>query len=77
MNQSFEIGAIYCVRWNSSGDMLASCCSDGEAKVLDFKTGKELYKGKTQDYCELFIFNFTLLIAIRLCDFNLLHLREG
>jgi len=31
------------VRWNPSGDMIASASDDFTAKLLDFKTGKILH----------------------------------
>ena len=40
---------IRCVRWSPSGDMLASAAEDKKVKLLDFKTGKVLYTGKTSD----------------------------
>ena len=40
---------IYCVRWSSTGDMLASASNDTTAALLDFKTGKKIYTGKTSD----------------------------
>lgn len=40
---------IYCVRWKSNGDKLASSSKDGIINVLDFKTGETLFSGKTSD----------------------------
>ncbi len=40
---------IYCVRWNPSGDMIASSSKDKTVKLLDIKTGKVLYTGTTSD----------------------------
>jgi len=37
------------VRWNPSGDMIASASDDKTAKLLDFKTGKVLHTGTTSD----------------------------
>ena len=38
-----------CVRWNASGDMIASASADKTAALLDFKTGKKLYIGSTSN----------------------------
>ncbi len=35
------------MRWNPSGDMIASASSDNTAKLLDFKTGEVLHTGIT------------------------------
>ena len=43
----YYIGAINCVRWSPSGDMLASSSFDKTVALLDFKTGKKLYTGNT------------------------------
>lgn len=43
------LGWIYCVRWNQSGDMLASASSDNTVKLFDVKTGKVLHSGSTAD----------------------------
>ncbi len=50
-NYRFEniLDTIYCVRWNPSGDMIASASHDQTAKLLDFKTGKVLHTGTTPD----------------------------
>ena len=45
----YVIAQIYCVRWNPSGDMLASASHDQTVALLDFKAGKKLYTGKTSD----------------------------
>ncbi len=37
------------MRWNPSGDMIASASDDKTAKLLDFKTGKVLHTGNTSD----------------------------
>ena len=37
------------MRWDLSGDRLASVSKDRTIKVLDFKTGKVLYSGTTSD----------------------------
>lgn len=39
------LGEIRCVRWNPSGDMLASASYNQIAKLWDLKTEKELYTG--------------------------------
>ena len=44
-----KIGWINCVRWNANGDMLVTASNDKTAKLWDFKTGKMLYTGHTQD----------------------------
>ena len=43
------LGSINCVRWNPSGDMIASASRDEKIKLLDCKTGKVLYTGVTYD----------------------------
>ncbi len=50
-NYEFEnnLDCIYCVRWNPSGDMIASVSRDRKAKLLDFKTGKVLLTGTFSD----------------------------
>ncbi len=50
-NHQFEniLDYINCVRWNPSGDMIASASADQTAKLLDFKTGKVLHTGTTSD----------------------------
>lgn len=37
------------MRWNPSGDLLASASDDSSVSLLDFKTGKAAYSGKTSD----------------------------
>lgn len=51
------LGLIHCVRWNLSGDMLASISTDQKCKLLDFKTGKVLYTGTNSGGCELLYCN--------------------
>ncbi len=53
-----------CVRWNPSGDMIASASSDGTAKLLDFKTGKVLHTGNTSDGSRSSLTNDILLYLI-------------
>ena len=43
------------MRWNPSGDKLVSASFDKTTKLLDFKTGKLLYTGKTSDESKLSI----------------------
>ena len=50
-------GTINCVRWSPSGDMLASSSSDKTVALLDFKTGKKLYTGKTSDNSKFTLFD--------------------
>ena len=47
MFHSYFLEEIYCVRWSPSGDMLATASGDQTVALLDFKTGKKLYTGKT------------------------------
>jgi len=47
------IGTINSVRWNPSGNMLASASDDKTAKLIDFKTGKVLHTGNTADGSKL------------------------
>ena len=51
----FILGLINCVRWSPSGDKLASASDDKTINLLDFKTGKVLYAGKTSDKSKLSI----------------------
>lgn len=44
---------VNCVRWNPTGEALASACYDTTSKLLDFKTGKVLYTGTTSDGSKL------------------------
>ena len=53
----YYIGSIYCVRWSPSGDMLASSSYDATVALLDFKTGKKLYTGKTPDNSKFTLFD--------------------
>ncbi len=43
------MGWINCVRWSSSGDMIASASEDNTVKPWDFKTEKVLHTGTTSD----------------------------
>ena len=45
---------INCVKWSPSGDMIATASTDYTAALLDFKTGKKLYTGKTSDESNFF-----------------------
>ena len=45
----YHLDTINCVKWSPSGDMLASASDDKTVALLDFKTGKKLYTGKTSD----------------------------
>ncbi len=45
------------MRWNPSGDMIASASDDKTAKLLDFKTGKILHTGTTPDGSKCLVFN--------------------
>ena len=54
-SNAYIVGAINCVRWNSSGDLLASASFDKTIALVDFKTGKKLYTGKTSDGSKLLL----------------------
>lgn len=72
---NYSLGGINCVRWNPSGDMLASASSDKTAKVLDFKTGKVLYTGTTSDGSKLLTFHIhPLPLITRRCLFSMFHI---
>ena len=45
------------MRWNPSGDMIASASGDKTVTVLDFKTGKKLYTGNTLDGSKFTLFD--------------------
>ena len=47
-----SLGTIFCVRWSPSGDMLASASRDTSVALLDFKAGKKLWTGITEDGCK-------------------------
>ena len=53
----YFIDDIYCVRWSPSGDIIASASLDNTGALLDFKTGKKLYAGKTSDGSKFSLFN--------------------
>ena len=53
----YYIDEIYCVRWSPSGDMFASSSMDSTVALLDFKTGKKLYTGKTPDGSKFSLFD--------------------
>ena len=44
------------MRWSPNGDMIASASEDSIVALLDFKTGKKLYTGKTADECKFALF---------------------
>ena len=43
------------MRWNQSGEQLASVSFDGVVKCLDFASGKVTYTGKTDDNSKSFV----------------------
>ena len=45
----YILDKIFCVRWSPLGDMLVSASDDQTAVLLDFKTGKKFYTGKTYE----------------------------
>ena len=45
---------IDCVRWNPTGDRLATASLDSTAKILDFASGKVYYKGFTSDESKIY-----------------------
>ena len=53
----YYIDEINCVRWSPSGDMLVSSSGDKTVALLDFKTGKKLYTGKTTDNRKFTLFD--------------------
>ena len=60
----FILDAINCVRWSPSGDKLTSASRDKTVKLLDFKTGKVLYTGKTSDGSKLSISKCMIVIQL-------------
>ena len=53
----YYLDRITCVRWSPSGDMLASSSHDSSVALLDFKTEKKLYTGKTSDGSKFSMFD--------------------
>ena len=53
----YYIEFIHCVRWSPSGDMIASASADKTVALVDFKTGKKLYTGKTSDKGKFSLFD--------------------
>ena len=51
------LAPIECMRWSPRGDMLASVSWDATAALLDFRTGKKLYTGRTPDGSKFLIIN--------------------
>ncbi len=49
-------GKIKCVRWEPSGDFIASASDDKTAKVIYLKTEKVTYTGNTADGSNLFLY---------------------
>ena len=45
----YFLDSVLCVKWNQSGDLLATASSDGTAKLIDFKSGKTVGAGITPD----------------------------
>ena len=78
MSNSCYLDNINCVRWNPSGDMLASASCDTTIALLDFKTGKALYtesiswRGNFLPFPPLSHFHW----IIRFCYICLLYLRK-
>ena len=64
------------MRWSPNGDKLASASGDKRVKLLDFKTGKVLYTGKTSDESKLSISECIIVIQklYRPRLFSLFHL---
>lgn len=59
-----NIEEINCVRWHSSGTLLATASADSTAKVLDIKTEDVVYTGTTSDQSNFF-FSFRIFFALR------------
>ena len=73
-NYNFLDG-IACVRWNPSGNMLATASLDKSVKLLEFQTGKVLYTGTTSDGSNfLYIYIHSPNLMIRHGPFHLLYL---
>ena len=53
-----------CVRWNSSGDMIASASMDATINLLDFKTEKVYYTKNTPDQSNCYDNQFSFLFCI-------------
>ena len=76
-----SLEVIYCVRWSSSGDMLATASLDRSAKVIDFKTGKVVHSDTSSDGSKLFLFSINLYLSIMtrpcyICVFYLAKLHK-
>ena len=67
------------MRWSPSGDKLASASGDKRVKLLDFKTGKVLYTGKTSDESKLSISECIIVIQklYRRSLLSMLHLDKS
>ena len=52
------------VRWNSSGDLLASSSNSGVVNVIDLKTEKLIYSGITSDKSKKQLFLVFMLIKL-------------
>lgn len=57
------LGSIICVQWEPSGSMLASASADRSVKLLDFKNGKILYTGNTNDDCNYYRFSNVIILV--------------
>ena len=53
----YLIGSVRCIRWSPSGDMIASTSRDQTVALLDLKTGKKLFTGKTSDGSKFSLFD--------------------
>ncbi len=66
------------MRWNPSGDMIASASDDNTARLFDFKTGKVLHTGTTSDGSKSLLTNINqLYLILRSSFFCLLHLKRS
>ena len=48
---------INSVRWSPRGDIIATASFDNTVALVDFKTGKKLYTGKTSDGSKSLLIN--------------------
>lgn len=71
----FWLGSVYCVRWSADGRLLATSAGDDSVKIIDFGTGKEIYRAYTSDSSKELQNPFVLTVMgiCRTGIFSMLH----